>query len=144
MTLPANMRAKIAEELCPVAGLDGFCWTWTGCVNSRGYGCVAVGGKSHLAHRIAYEIHRGLIPTGLQIDHLCVNKRCINPAHLEAVTGKVNAERAHPSTKTVCVNGHRYTDENTIWRTRGALKHRACRECENARRRNVRRNRVSA
>jgi hypothetical protein len=74
-------------------------------------------------------------PAGMQIDHLCVNKRCINPGHLEAVTGKVNVQRAHPSLKTVCVNGHRYTAENTIWRKRGELKHRECRTCANARRR---------
>jgi hypothetical protein len=54
--LPANMRTKIAAELCPVAGLDGFCWTWQNCTNSKGYGCVGVNGKSRLVHRVAYQI----------------------------------------------------------------------------------------
>lgn len=52
--LPARMRAKITEELCPVAGLDGFCWTWTGCVQSKGYGCWNYDGRRHLTHRVSY------------------------------------------------------------------------------------------
>lgn len=128
--LPQRMADKVAQELCPIAGFD-FCWTWTGAVNSRGYGCIGVNRKSQLAHRVSYELHVGPIAAGLQIDHLCQNKRCINPAHLEAVTGRVNCSRTDAATKTHCANGHAYTADNTIWRKRGALTHRACRECHN-------------
>lgn len=132
--LPANMQNKISVELAPVV-IDDFCWTWTGCKNSRGYGCVQFNGKVQLAHRVAYEVTHGVIPDGLQIDHLCVNELCCNPAHLQAVTGKTNVERSYTANKTMCTNGHPYTPENTIWRKRGHLRHRDCRECNNRRNR---------
>lgn len=133
--LPRNMRAKIVVELCPVAGLPGDCWAWTGALNSKGYGCVGVYRKSQLAHRVAYEITFGLIPAGLQIDHLCGNKRCCNPAHLEAVTGKTNMERTDQARKTHCVNGHRLAGANLIFKKAGQYTIRNCRECQNARNR---------
>lgn len=136
--LPPNMRAKIVLELCQVGGFD-FCWTWTGCVNSRGYACVGVDGKSQLAHRVSYELLVGPITAGLQIDHLCRNTRCINPAHLEPVTARVNASRTDQATKSHCAHGHPFTVENTIWRKRGHLAHRACRECQIAHQRDYRR-----
>jgi len=127
--LPANMQNKASIELCPVAGMD-FCWAWTGCINSRGYGCVRINGTTYLSHRVAYELLVGPIDAGLQIDHLCENKRCCNPNHLEAVTRKTNMERTAQARKTVCTNGHRYTPENTILRVRGDLVGRQCRTCQ--------------
>jgi hypothetical protein len=129
--LPPNMQNKIAQELAPLAGLE-FCWTWTGCINSKGYGCVGVNGKSQLTHRVSYQLLVGPIEAGFQIDHLCENKKCCNPAHLEPVTARTNASRKVDANKTVCVNGHRYTPDNTIWRTRGELQHRQCRQCQNS------------
>lgn len=130
--LPANMRSKIAIELCPVAGLDGFCWAWTGALNSKGYGCVGVNGKSQLSHRVAYELLVGEIPEGLQLDHLCVNKPCCNPSHTEPVTGKVNCERSWPALKMLCVNGHRLVGDNVVVKKRGAGRTpvRNCRTCQ--------------
>ena len=83
---------------------DG-CWTWNGCVGSKGYGSIALNGKSVLVHRLAYELLVGPIPDGLQIDHRCHNddrscsggkcdhRICWRPDHLEAVAGKENVRR---------------------------------------------------
>lgn len=117
--LPARMRAKITEELCPVAGLDGFCWTWTGCVQSKGYGCWNYDGRRHLTHRVSYRLLVGEIPAGLEIDHLCANRLCCNPAHLEAVTSEVN--------------GHQLAGENLIIKRRANGRTiRNCRTCQRA------------
>lgn len=69
------------------------CWLWTGALNSRGYGCFAVGGVSQLAHRVSYQALNGAIPDGLTIDHLCCVKHCVRPSHLEAVTLRENCQR---------------------------------------------------
>lgn len=134
-TLPANMQAKITVELAPVA-IDGFCWAWTGALNSRGYGCTAVNGKSQLAHRVAYQLLVGDIPAGMQIDHLCGNKRCCNPAHLEPVTDRVNKARTDRANKTMCVHGHSLSGDNLILKKRGDRSTvRNCRTCTNSRKR---------
>jgi hypothetical protein len=76
----------------PVTG----CWVWQLAVNGRGYGQARVEGRRDRqfpAHRVMYERHRGPIPAGLVIDHLCRNRRCVNPAHLEPVTGIENIRR---------------------------------------------------
>lgn len=127
MRLPENMRSKI--ELAH--GPRGTCWQWIGCVNSRGYGCVSVDGKVQLTHRVSYEIHTGPIPDGLQIDHLCRNKKCCNPSHLEAVTQKVNCERTDQATKERCVHGHPLAGTNLrVKPVAGGLTKRQCRVCE--------------
>lgn len=141
--LPERMRAKITVELCPVAGLDGLCWAWTGAVQSRGYGSFFHGGRAQSTHRLAYELLVGPIPAGLQIDHLCENKRCCNPAHLEPVTGKTNCERTVAARKTLCVNGHRLEGDNLIVKPRpNGLTIRNCRTCQvEAQRRSYRQSR---
>jgi len=74
-------------------GADDECWPWTGASHSRGYGSAYKDGRVTTAHRVAYELAVGPIPEGLEIDHLCRNKLCQNPAHLEAVTRAVNLAR---------------------------------------------------
>jgi hypothetical protein len=69
------------------------CWNWTGSVNEKGYGRLSVNGKPRRAHRLAYEHMIGEIPQGLELDHLCKNRRCVNPWHLEPVTHLVNVAR---------------------------------------------------
>lgn len=126
--LPVNMQTKITVELCSYADL-GFCWAWTGAFNSRGYGCFAINGKSQLSHRVAYSLLVGAIEPGLEVDHLCRNKRCCNPAHLEAVTRLVNQRRTESASKTHCVHGHPLAGDNLkLVQKRDGLR-RVCRVC---------------
>lgn len=72
------------------------CWTWTGALTSGGYGSIWNGGKSCLAHRLAYQLTVGPVPDGLELDHLCRNTRCVNPEHLEPVARAEHAGRGLP------------------------------------------------
>lgn len=123
------------------------CWVWNGHRNAQGYGSFTVWrpleGKTRtfVAHRYAYEVWRGPIPDGLQLDHLCRVRHCVNPDHLEAVTGKVNTLRglnapaAINARKTHCAKGHEFAPENT----RRNKHQRVCITCERTRiRENVR------
>lgn len=114
---------------------EGGCIVWEGCVNSRGYGVISLDGARVLTHRLSYEAHIGPIPDGLQIDHLCRNKRCVNPAHLEPVTGLENQRRAAAS-KTHCPRNHPLAGSNLILKKRpnGSFI-RNCRTCNNAQQR---------
>lgn len=93
------------------------CWFWTDAL-SHGYGTFWNGERSVRVHRYAWEELRGEIPKGLVIDHLCRNRHCVNPDHLEPVTDRVNVLRgvgitAINATKTHCIHGHEFTRENT-------------------------------
>ena len=95
---------------------DNGCWVWIGATDSRSrYGRMIVDGKTRYTHRVSYETFVGPIPDGLQIDHLCRNRACCNPEHLEPVTPLVNTHRSPitNATKTHCPNGHEYNEENT-------------------------------
>jgi HNH endonuclease len=70
------------------------CWNWTGNLQSSGYGVITENRKSYVVHRLTYTWVKGPIPVGLEIDHLCRNKRCVRPDHLEAVTHGENVRRA--------------------------------------------------
>lgn len=115
------------------------CWLWTGPLNRSGYGGIGVRGARNVgAHRVAYELLVGSIPEGLHIDHLCRVRHCVNPAHLEPVTAQENMRRgviherrgAHERAKTHCKNGHEFTPESVVNRSRGG---RDCKECHRAR-----------
>lgn len=109
------------------------CWGWRG-DHSSGYGverrqCNGVRSR-HVAHRIAYEFVIGPVPDGLELDHLCRNRGCVNPAHLEAVTHAENSHRApwfqDRMARTHCPKGHEYTAENTRIKKNGGRWCRAC------------------
>lgn len=111
----------------------GDCWLWPG-GTARGYGVLSVrrghgdGSTSMYIHRAMYERYVGPIPEGMQIDHLCMVKRCANPEHLEAVTGVENIQRWSASI-TKCPAGHSYTEENTYITVTERRSWRNCRAC---------------
>ena len=107
------------------------CWEWIASLKpGTAYGCMQVAKRTVYAHRLSHELHIGPIPSGMQIDHLCRNRSCVNPDHLEAVEPHVNVRRGmSPGAKALrrdtCIVGHSYSQ----W---GVLRHqrRYCRLCE--------------
>lgn len=116
------------------------CWQWRGKITKGGYGATGYRGQRHvLAHRAFYVEFVREIPAGLTVDHLCHNadldceggptcrhRRCVNPAHLEAVPQRINSGRAGMSRRTHCPRRHEYTPENT----RTVNGSRFCRACQ--------------
>lgn len=108
MTLEERFWSKVDDS--------GDCWLWTGSRSRSGYGQLAM--KPHspaLAHRIAYQMVKGFIPAGMQLDHLCRNRACVNPDHLEPVDNRTNTLRgvgptAINAAKTHCKRGHSLAD----------------------------------
>lgn len=109
------------------------CWLWQRALRT-GYGVINVAKKMYGVHRVAYQVFNGPIPEGLEIDHLCRVRRCCNPAHLQAVTRRLNQYRGNGwggnFRKTHCPHGHPYDEENTYWHLQSpTCFRRNCREC---------------
>lgn len=114
------------------------CVLWMGFIHRRsGYGMMGAkidGKKFNYAHKVAYELVKGSVPKGLELDHLCRIRCCVNPDHLEPVTRRENIMRglapivngSDHRAKTHCKHGHPYDEANTYWDARG---HRSCRAC---------------
>lgn len=110
------MRGRpIDRTLAKVHVDENGCWIFHGAINDMGYGVVGVQGRNVRAHRITYETFVGLIPEGLDIDHLCRVRACCNPQHLEPVTRAENLLRGWAIRKgTHCAHGHERTEANTV------------------------------
>lgn len=117
------------------------CWLWKGFINPNGYACCAVKGRKPYrtsAHVISWEVHRGPVPEGAVIDHLCKVRHCVNPDHLEPVTPKENINRGDTAKanleKTHCPHGHEYNEENTRYKkARSGNLRRDCKACDRKR-----------
>lgn len=124
--MPGRKGRPLLERLLERVDV-GDCWEWTGTVSRNGYGAFMfldpTAGKvvNKLAHRLVYEQLTGPIPAGLDLDHLCRNRRCVNPDHLEPVTRRENLRRGfggqlagrRQRALTHCANGHPFNDVNT-------------------------------
>ena len=135
----SSTRQRLLDRINSKIRVDpGGCHIWTGVVTSRrradGYGLIHVIDRMKLVHRVLYEIKNGPIPEGLTLDHLCRNRNCVNPEHMEPASLRENILRgcgasAVHARKTHCPRGHPYDEENTH-RYNGA---RYCRKCKRIR-----------
>jgi hypothetical protein len=127
-----------------IAITEAACWEWLGAKTHNGYGQVWGGHDRGTArvHRVVFELTRGPIPEGLVVDHLCRNRACCNPEHLELCTQGDNARKAPDAPfwvrkrATHCERGHVFDEANTLTTTTG---HRECRTCRALRAQNYKR-----
>lgn len=134
---PGDTAAEaLVARLVQNRRIEGDCWIWTGHLNPDGYGKLYHRGRTHYVHRLAYEAFIGPYPDwATQTDHLCRNKSCFNPEHLEAVTARTNMLRGMAPTALavrtgVCLRGHALTPENVYVQPSGK---RNCRKCSRIR-----------
>lgn len=112
---------------------DG-CWMWMKGINHSGYGHIRINDRRYLSHRVSYRLIIGAIPEGLQLDHLCRVRACVNPSHLEPVTNLANSRRrfvfvkATLDERTHCWQGHLLDSRNTYTYPGHSNK---CRRCHN-------------
>ncbi len=135
--LPMLTAAQLRSIMTRTEVDEGGCWNWTGSSYvETGYARYEIGGKTYKVYRLMCHFFNGGVPPHLVVDHRCENKRCVNPAHLEAVPIGVNTMRGDNARKraarqTHCKRGHEFTPENTLMqRARdGELRQRACKAC---------------
>lgn len=140
-------REEIMARLTPavnfLADPQGGCWEWTRPVNSWGYGQTTANGKRKAIHRLVYELFFGELPEfngdgdSIVIDHICRNKICVNPMHLQAITHTENAVLGRLR-NTHCPHGHAFEGENLRITPQGWRKCRTCERSDNQRSRDRR------
>ena len=111
------MRGLPEERFWPKVDKTDGCWLWTACVNNHGYGKFGMNGKVVYAHRFSWQLVNGSIPSGLQLDHLCWVKRCVNPAHLRVLTPKQHGEhrRGPQRNSTSGIRGVYFDKSHNKW-----------------------------
>jgi hypothetical protein len=142
MSKPYQRRTRPLEDrLWEKVEKTESCWNWTGAISNNGYGKIGTGGRDGMdeyVHRITYRWAKGPIPEGMEIDHLCRNRRCCNPDHLEAVPPRVNSLRGEAPNVVLyreqrCIHGHDLTPENTYYiNEKGRGRVARCRTCRQA------------
>lgn len=132
MEIPQRVLDRV-PQYTDVRGPDE-CWPWTLSIGSHGYGQIGWNeGAKHrktTAHRVAFTAVHGPIPDGLTVDHICHNRRCVNPAHLRLLTRPENASLNSFKLRTHCFEGHPYDEANTVLSQTGA---RVCLTCRRER-----------
>jgi len=136
--LPMKVDGTPEERFWPKVDADGICWEWMAAKDTKGYGVFNPNGVLVRAHRFAWENLVGQIPEGLELDHLCRVRHCVNPDHLEPVTHQINAIRgasralrsAQAARQTHCKREHEFTSENTYV---SKNNERVCRTCHRER-----------
>lgn len=125
------IRPSLEERFYKFVEKSDGCWLWTGGLGGNGYGLFWMDGATKVAHRVAYQLAGNQIDDAEQLDHLCRNRACVNPSHVEPVSCRENLLRgqthaAENAAKTHCPNGHAYDDANTYYTKKGARSCRAC------------------
>ena len=130
MTAPKDDAARFWSKVERLGSND--CWRWLAAMNHQGYGVFQYRNAGRMAHRVSYELTHGPIPDGLVVDHLCRNRSCMNPAHLDVVTPRTNTLRssnfiARHAIAMHCPQGHPYDTKNTYHTPSGGRDCRTCR-----------------
>ncbi len=127
---PGSLHYRFLVKIEKQPGPDG-CWLWTARVNDDGYGEFRAFAKNVKAHFYSFVIYKGPVPQGLEIDHECKRRNCVNPRHLRAIPHAKNVIRGEEHYKrqqTHCQRGHEFTAANTGYNR----EKRYCRACSNA------------